>query len=754
MARRADKIMSLLKKPSKLLTEEISILESEKKVTSQLTVSNGDTGIPAPSSSTIQNNNDADIIIVRIDSEEPKSCPVDDLENYARETEEMLIHQISQGEPFFIDLEGLNVTEVATNCSETAKLSSNEEIPCVQETLCQDKGMDETPNYMITEEEIERDSSTDTEANSNEIREENDPEESEITLEKSEKRSRSKRSKTDESKWMKQENYKRREKGLKYKGKRKENDGWNYNIEKRAKKLKPRCSCKLSRNENSKLKCFSITENARQEIFENFWRMTWGEKKTYVNTLVVVKPTKRRRGEQEISRRQTSTEFYLKVGYNQTRVCKKMFLSTLCVGEIAVKKWAKGKVIGNEQTQKPPASGLGIKKIIEFFDRLPKLESDYCRANTSKVYLETVWFSKSQLYRAYCKDFCGENNIQPMSRATFSTIFDQQNLSLYQPKKDRCDLCVAFETKNISQEEYDFHLILKNEARQEKANDKNSDNESFAMDLQSVLLCPKSNVSSLYYKTKLIVHNFTIYDLKRQQGECFLWNESEGRVTANEFATIIVHFLRKKIEASSDDKRRDYIFFSDGCAAQNRNCVLANALFNLAIEKDVTIIQKYLQKGHSQMEADSMHSTIERMIRKSRINVPADYVLICKKACLKNPYNVEYLSHDFFKKVEGNINFISSIRPGKRVGDPQVVDLKAIKYTRENIFFKLRHSELEWRTFPVRLSVTPKCVDFDSLPALYRARIPIKKEKYEHLQQLKKSLEHDYHSFYDQLPHN
>lgn len=69
-----------------------------------------------------------------------------------------------------------------------------------------------------------------------------------------------------------------------------------------------------------------------------------------------------------------------------------------------------------------------------------------------------------------------------MSRATFSIIFDQQNLALYQPK-DRCDICVAFEMKNISQKEYDFHLILKNKERQEKANNKDSDNEIFAMDL-------------------------------------------------------------------------------------------------------------------------------------------------------------------------------------------------------------------------------------------------------------------------------
>nr|CAH7766899.1 unnamed protein product [Callosobruchus chinensis] len=36
-----------------------------------------------------------------------------------------------------------------------------------------------------------------------------------------------------------------------------------------------------------------------------------------------------------------------------------------------------------------------------------------------------------------------------MSRYILSTIFDQQNVSLFQPKKDRCDICVTFEATNI-----------------------------------------------------------------------------------------------------------------------------------------------------------------------------------------------------------------------------------------------------------------------------------------------------------------
>lgn len=59
---------------------------------------------------------------------------------------------------------------------------------------------------------------------------------------------------------------------------------------------------------------------------------------------------------------------------------------------------------------------------------------------------------------------------------------------------------------------------------------------------------------------------------------------------------------------------------------------MANALLNLAMIYGVTIEQKFLEVGHTQMEADSVHSTIERCIRKRTIYVPADYEEICNKA--------------------------------------------------------------------------------------------------------------------------
>lgn len=194
-----------------------------------------------------------------------------------------------------------------------------------------------------------------------------------------------------------------------------------------------------------------------------------------------------------------------------------------------------------------------------------------------------------------------------------------------------------------------------------------------------------------------------------------------------------------------------YGVMHDGCGYQNRNSTLSNGILNFALENGITVIQKYLQKGHTQMEVDSVHSVIERQIRNKKINVPTDYVNVCKTACHKSPYHVEYLMHDFFKKYD-HLQFVKSIRPGKVVGAPTMNDLKALKYSKDGIF-KLRHTE-NWQTLPIRLNISNIMpVKSNDIPQLHKNRLKIKAEKFQHLQQLKLSMERDYHDFYDQLPH-
>lgn len=132
------------------------------------------------------------------------------------------------------------------------------------------------------------------------------------------------------------------------------------------------------------------------------------------------------------------------------------------------------------------------------------------------------------------------------------------------------------------------------------------------MDVQAVLLCPYLKASALYYRRKLKLHNFTLYNLKTGEGYCYLWDESEGGVNADEFATFVTNFISTEINVNVI---KHIIIYGDGCTKQNRNAIMANALLMIANESGVKITQKYLEKGHTQMECDSIHSNIENKLK-------------------------------------------------------------------------------------------------------------------------------------------
>lgn len=139
------------------------------------------------------------------------------------------------------------------------------------------------------------------------------------------------------------------------------------------------------------------------------------------------------------------------------------------------------------------------------------------------------------------------------------------------------------------------------------------------------------------------------------------------------FSSIIYHFIASRVPLRNNSK--NIVMYSDGCCYQNRCAVLSNALVHLASKLNITIEQKYHEKGHTQMECDSMHSCIERELKNKEINVPADYVLVCRKARKHpRPYHVKYLDHTFFKDFSKPIIY-RSIRPDITVGGPKVCHL-------------------------------------------------------------------------------
>ncbi|CAH0727304.1 unnamed protein product, partial [Brenthis ino] len=78
---------------------------------------------------------------------------------------------------------------------------------------------------------------------------------------------------------------------------------------------------------------------------------------------------------------------------------------------------------------------------------------------------------------------------------------------------------------------------------------------------------------------------------------------------------------------------------------------------------------------------------------------------------------------------------LKSIRPGKKKGDPVVVDIKGLKYLSDgSIFYRLRHVD-EWSVLPQRKNNQRN--DFISPRGLYKSPIKITESEYKHLQELK-----------------
>lgn len=209
----------------------------------------------------------------------------------------------------------------------------------------------------------------------------------------------------------------------------------------------------------------------------------------------------------------------------------------------------------------------------EFLGKLPKLPSHYCRSTSSKMYLEPIIANKNQLYHLYVEK-CNDRDRKPLSRRVLQEECDNMNILVFHPRKDQCDACVSHEAGNMTDEKWASHRADVDEARQEKQNDKqraSTEDEKktllLTMDLQAVLLAPRLLASALYYKTKLCVRNFTLYDVVTRDVTCYVWHEGEGGVTTNEFASCVVDYLNEHLQYDT------FVIYSDGCTYRNRNAV-------------------------------------------------------------------------------------------------------------------------------------------------------------------------------------
>lgn len=357
----------------------------------------------------------------------------------------------------------------------------------------------------------------------------------------------------------------------------------------------------------------------------------------------------------------------------------------------------------------------------------------------------------------------------------FHKIFNEEfNMAFYIPKKDQCEDCVVYNNAGEQDKEklktkYEEHLNEKELSRIEKMKDKEEAEERESTivavyDLQAVMPCPRGDVSNFYYVSKLNTLNFTIYQMTSRDVDCYVWHEGEANRGATEIGTCVFEYLKNLGNDLADGVKLDVIFYSDNCCGQQKNKFLISMYMYAATKLDhiKTITHKFLIKGQTQNEGDSVHSLIERGIQRTLksgpIYTPDQYISIIRTVKKKGrSYKVHEMDHTSFHDLK-----VLASDVGKNFNkntDNEIVkmtDIKILKIDPDfpgSFFYKTSYSAIEFKCVKAS-SRNSKALDKDyNLPKAYKKRNGIAEKKKKGLLELveKNIIPNYYRSFYEGL---
>nr|CAH7729952.1 unnamed protein product [Callosobruchus chinensis] len=409
-------------------------------------------------------------------------------------------------------------------------------------------------------------------------------------------------------------------------------------------------------------KCnLAIPNEQRGVLCQEFWSLgDYDKQKLHLSSLITTVPVKRRKVETGELKRKTSRIYYLKdTNGSRKRVCLNFFCKTFAISHRVVETCMKnisssGMYIGYDKRKDTKPHNLtdeGTALLVhEHIDSFPRVESHYCRKDSTKQYLGSD-LNISIMHRLYCEDFCASKNIQPVSRFIYQKIFHQYEpaLDFFIPKKDQCYKCNAYKSatdKTLLLEEYESHKKREKDAMLMKKKDK----EKLLLRKEAILQVHFAGDNQIFYKLKLNVYNFTIFDASNSNGYCYVWDETHGKKGSTEIGTCILKYLYELPETVTHVSS-----FSDTCGGQNRNKYVAAAML-FAVNKihHLNVIDlKFMESGHSYLEADAMHATIERARKHKSIYTTREWsVLISTARRNPRPYYVNNLRFDDFYDLQ------------------------------------------------------------------------------------------------------
>ena len=468
---------------------------------------------------------------------------------------------------------------------------------------------------------------------------------------------------------------------------------------------KPRCNSTYCSKRG--FGCELVSEERRLNILRTYYNLSsLQEQRSWLaRHLTSTTPT----FHTENSRKSRTMSYFLPIDEkgDTVRVCHSLFINTLLVtdrqvGTVISKLTEVGTVRPELRGGRPKAQqarDIRVRYLVdEHIQRYPKVESHYCRADTTFQYLSAD-LSLTKMHQMYQKE---HNEADRVTLAFYYKRFKSMRLKFHRPKKDLCGICECYRLGDAGlkanlEAEYTQHIMEKEEVRNIKRvlKENRCDNEIVAcFDLQQVIFLPRSNRGELFYKRRLSAYNFSIYDVKKGTAHCFLWNESVAKRGANEISSNLFQYLQLVDEEAFE---KVYLF-CDGCGGQNKNSVVCAMLIDVLAKskhlKEITIL--YFETNHGQSEGDAVHSVVERALGNvGEIYVPSQLSTLVRMAA-STPYSVHDVCTSDIVDYKSLSTALSLLRirvaeDGKEIRWPGLRQIKVVKDAPTSVFFKGSH---------------------------------------------------------------
>ena len=391
-------------------------------------------------------------------------------------------------------------------------------------------------------------------------------------------------------------------------------------------------ACKMACNQK-----FTIEQ--RHQINKSFWELTLDERRKWVWSNVRQIKSKRTTTQGD-SRRGKTFQYQLRKVLTEddgsiVNVCKVFFLTTL-----GYNKRSDGVIMRILNSAPPealspapdmrgkhaPKNNIDVMEIQRHIKSFNPVVHHYRREHApNRLYLPSD-ITITDMH----KDFC--QNVFAISRESYRKQVAEMNISFAVLGGEECETCKKFnihsktkdpdcdcdtcksQTDHNRQSEFARKAYKRDQAASLSSQ---TNTTSYAsVDLQKVIMLPRlPGVKSCMFTKRIIAFNETFAALGAAgKNTTVVWHEAiAGRLAQDICSTYWNFFVEKQRDTEH------IVLWADNCSAQNKNwqffTFLASAVNSNWIAAK-TIRMNYLVTGHTFMSADSVHSAIERELKK------------------------------------------------------------------------------------------------------------------------------------------